>query len=396
MSSSPPPAGPRYGTRSLADLARSVLVSAGVDGPSSGRAREGALNAIPLPTAPRLCLLLLDGLGWELLQRHGELAPFLAAAARPEPLDAAFPTTTVASLGSLTTGCPPGEHGLVGATVALPWTDRPMSLLGWKLHGTGDNVPLVEREPPRLVQPCATLFERAADEGLRPVAVSPSDHSATGLSQAVLRGAVHVAADDPSELATAVTDALAATTHRLVYAYHGALDQVGHAEGTGSAAWRSQLARADALVAALAARLPPRALLVVTGDHGMVDVPRADQVDVADVPGLLGGVRVLAGEPRCRHVHVHPGSQDEVLATWRTRFGAAAAVVTRAQAVASGWFGPRVTTAAEQRIGDVVVAARGRLAITHKRVDPHQQEMVGHHGGLTRAELLVPLATLAS
>ncbi|HEX2026459.1 MAG TPA: alkaline phosphatase family protein [Nitriliruptorales bacterium] len=395
MNSSSLPAGPRYGNRSLADLARSVLVSVGLNGRGTATGQRDQ-DGLQLPTAPRLCLLLLDGLGWELLQRHGPLAPFLTAAARSEPLDAAFPTTTVASLGSLATGRAPGEHGLVGATVALPWTDRPMSLLGWKLHGVGDHVPLVDREPPQEVQPCATVFERAAAAGLRPVAVGPSGHADTGLSQAVLRGAVQVAVDDPSRLATTVIDALAGSTQRLVYAYHGALDQVGHAEGTGSAAWRAELARADALVAALAARLPPGALLVVTGDHGMVDVSRGDQVDVADTPGLLRGVRVVAGEPRCRHVHAHPGAQDDVLAAWRARLGAAATVVTRAQAVASGWFGPRVTAAVEQRIGDVVVAARGRLAITNKRMDPHQREMVGHHGGLTRDELLVPLVILES
>jgi hypothetical protein len=102
----PPPPVPRYGEASLADLASSMLAM--VDVP-------GCRNPLGLEPANRACLLLVDGLGWELLQANRDWAPFLAAAAASgRPLTAGYPATTASSLGSLGTGRPPGEHGLVG------------------------------------------------------------------------------------------------------------------------------------------------------------------------------------------------------------------------------------------------------------------------------------------
>src|SRR3989454_9618480 len=127
MAGSPAPPVPRYGTRSLAELVPSLLGLLGV---------AGLANPLALEPAARVALLLWDGLGWELLRATGPAAPFLNAMAG-EPLTAGFPATTAASLSSLTTGLPPGEHGLVGYTMALPGYDRAFNALTWSLYGVG-------------------------------------------------------------------------------------------------------------------------------------------------------------------------------------------------------------------------------------------------------------------
>src|ERR1022692_435898 len=87
-----PPTLPRYGEASLADLATSLLASLGAGGP----------NPLDLSPASRICLLVVDGLGWELLRAHQAAAPFLSElAATARPLSAGFPATTVTSLSSL-------------------------------------------------------------------------------------------------------------------------------------------------------------------------------------------------------------------------------------------------------------------------------------------------------
>ncbi len=97
-----PPTLPRYGDASLADLATSLLASLGTEEP----------NPLDLPQAARVCLLVVDGLGWELLRDHPAAAPFLSELAMTgRPLTAGFPATTVTSLTSLGTGRPPGQHG---------------------------------------------------------------------------------------------------------------------------------------------------------------------------------------------------------------------------------------------------------------------------------------------
>lgn len=403
----PPP--PRYGTVSLAEVAPSLLTALGWPirpprqanpagrrpPPGEGPAGPGlaAGDVLGLGPARKVCLVLLDGLGAHLLDAHRTAAPFLDAHRRGD-LDAAFPTTTVTSLATLTTGRPAGEHGMVGPTVRITGSDRPANLLTWRLSGVGPTVELEEILVPEVVQPHPTVFEVATAAGLRPVVLGPGEHARSGLSRALVRAADHRPVSGARELVRIAAATLRERGRRFVYAYHGALDQIGHARGCAHPRWRRALTEADRMVAALSRRLPAGTLLVVTADHGMVDVGTDELVDVTDHHGLREGVRLLAGEPRCRHVHARPGAAGHVLAAWRELVGERMWVVSREQAIAAGWFGPRVVPAARRWIGDVVAVARTPVGIVDKRHDPSHREMTGHHGALTDAERLVPLVVV--
>jgi predicted AlkP superfamily pyrophosphatase or phosphodiesterase len=179
------------------------------------------------------------------------------------------------------------------------------------------------------------------------------------------------------------------------YAYHGDLDLLGHVYGPGSDPWRFQLSQVDHLARSIAERLPAGGLLLVTADHGMVGVDETDRINVDDGVDLLDGVRLLAGEPRARHVYAEAGAAADVLAAWRERLGARATVLSRAEAVEAGWFG-HVTSRVEPRIGDVVAACTGTTAITRPATEPVLSELTGQHGSLTEDELLIPLLTYVS
>jgi hypothetical protein len=379
----PPPPVPRYGEASLADLATSMLAM--VDVP-------GCANPLGLEPANRACLLLVDGLGWELLQANRRWAPFLAAAAETGwPLTAGFPATTASSLGSLGTGRPPGEHGLVGYTMALPGLQRAFNCLRWSPYGIGGFEDLRDRFPPEELQPEPTLFERAMDDGVAVSRLGPGEHASSGLSRAVLRGGAFVDVMSMGDLAATAAHRLAGARRSLVYAYHADLDRTGHVRGVGSDALRLELANVDRLVAQIAERLPGDAALVVTGDHGMVDLRPEERIDLADQPELAAGVRLLAGEARARHVHASRGAARDVLSAWRELLGHAMWVWPRDEAIAGGWFGPRVPDRVRPRIGDVVAAAFGAVGVLERNVDPAQARLVGHHGSMTPAEQLVPL-----
>lgn len=350
----------------------------------------GMPDPIGFGSARAACIFLVDGLGLVPLRAAAADAPFLASAVRGS-LDTAFPSTTATSLATLWTGRPPGEHGMVGYTIWLPGHSRPLNLLRWSAYGVGGEGDMLDRVLPEEVQPLPTVFEVAQAAGVDVVVVGPAAHARSGLTRAVLRGARYRGTHTLDETVRAVSEELDAPGRRLVDAYHPDLDLYGHAIGVGSAAWRKELRRIDAAAAALAADLPDGCLLVITGDHGMVDVPEEGRLDVEDHPELLEGVRGLSGEPRARHVHTVEGAADDVRARWQAVLGERAWVLTREEAVAAGWFGSRVEGSALSRIGDVVVAARAPIAIVQRSVDPAQARMTGHHGSLTEAERLVPL-----
>ena len=367
---------PRYGERSLPDLASSLLASLGV---------PGERNPLGLPPAARVCLLVVDGLGWELLRDHPAAAPFLSELALSGgPLTAGFPATTVTSLASLGTGRPPGQHGMLGYQVAVPGKGKLLNGLRWD-----------KSVDPLAWQPGTTIYERAAAAGVSTYRVAASALEKTGLSTAVMRGNAYRPADSLGALAAEAAEALRWADRALVTVYHAQLDRTGHVFGCGSDAWRFQLGHVDKLAEQLASAIPAGTPLYVTADHGMVDVGPEDRIDADSTPGLLDGVALLGGEPRARHLYAVPGAADDVLQTWRDIIGDRAWVLSRDEAVGAGWFGP-VEPWLAGRIGDVVVAPAGSVAVVARKAEALESSLIGMHGSLTSADQLVPLLHLAA
>jgi hypothetical protein len=225
-------------------------------------------------------------------------------------------------------------------------------------------------------------------DGVEVTVVSRRVFRHSGLTRAVLRGGRFRGTDALGDLAAEMITAVPRPGRQFCYGYHADLDTLAHLHGPGSLPWRMQLAQVDRLAALVAEHLPPDAVLAVTADHGPVGVERMFDADAE--PALQQGVLLLGGDPRARHVHVRPGALDDVLAAWCEVLGADAWVVPGEQAVAEGWFGA-VTPQARDRIGDVVVAARGTAAVIRSVAEPVLSGLPGQHGSLTADEQLVPL-----
>lgn len=376
----PGPPVPRYASRSLGQVLPSLLGSLGL---------AGFANHLAIAPARRACLLVVDGLGSELLSRNAAAAPFLNSIAQ-EPLTAGFPATTGASLSTIATGLPPGEHGLIGYTLALPGYERAFNVLTWSLYGLGPRTELIDQLVPEQFQPRPTLAERAAAAGVQMHHLGPAFHDGSGLTRAILRGERFHAADSLGAL-TRMALRLLAGSSALVTAYHPALDAAGHVYGVSSQRWRDELVSIDNAVRVLAEELPQDAVLVVTGDHGMVDLRPQQRLDLADHPDLASGVTLLAGEARARYVRTAAGATDDVVSAWRSILADRMWVWTKDEAIATGIFGSTVSHRARERIGDIVAAAFAPVGIVQRDVDPAQARLNGHHGSLTAAEQLVPL-----
>ncbi|MDQ3664860.1 MAG: alkaline phosphatase family protein [Actinomycetota bacterium] len=368
MDSAPDPVLPRYGRSTLADLLPSIAARLGV---------PGCDDVLGLPAARSWVVLLIDGLGEHALDEHADAVPHLASLRGGPPLTACVPSTTATSITSLGTGLVPGRHGVVGYTSRIPGTLSLLNALTW--DATVD---------PAEWQPHPSVFERVAKSGGRASVVSRASFEGSGLTLASQRGSTYVAVESAWERIGVVAD-LAETPGSLTYAYESRLDKTGHKHGCSSPGWVEALRRIDQEAAALREALPPGTGLVVTGDHGFVDVPADHRVD-ADAGELAEGVVLLGGEARFRHLWTVAGATDDVVAAWRAGCGNRAWVVTREEAESAGWFGP-VDADVRPRIGEVLVAARGTAAVVTPSRFPRESEMVGFHGSLTAEEMNVPL-----
>jgi hypothetical protein len=360
----------------LGDVLPSVAAALGL--PVRGPAR------LPLPVARSAVVVLVDGLGEELLAARGGHAPFLrsvrAGLGDALAVDCGFPSTTATSMGTFGTARRAGSHGLVGMNVLAPELDLVFSELAWD-----------PRIDPIAWQPGSTVFEDVRAAGLPVVMIAPHYFDGSGLTRAALRGASFVPAQTLEQRVDAALAALAAHPRVLVYLYRGEVDKVGHVHGCQSFEWGEELERVDGELARLVRSCRRDVLVTVTADHGMIDVPHADRVDLADEPELLAGVRHVGGEARALHLYCDPGAAHAVAAAWRERLSPDLEVVTRAAAIERGWFGS-VEPHVLPRIGDLLAVAVGRIAIVDSRTArPELLRLVGQHGARTREESLVPV-----
>jgi Type I phosphodiesterase / nucleotide pyrophosphatase len=337
-----------------------------------------------LPDVQRIAVLLIDGLGHRLLPVAAPNAPLLAdvVAGRFGHLDelvSEFPSTTPTNVVSFGTGVRPGEHGILGFSLNVPGTDRVLAHVRWQ-----DDPPVSQW------QPVPTLFTRASAAGVRSSVVAHGSFAGTGLSTAAYGAVDYVAADDIDALATGVITQLNADV-RLVYGYHPDLDRAAHRHGIGSPRFMRAAAGVDELVTRIVTALPGDAALLVTADHGGLDIPQSARFDVGTDPVLSAGVRIVAGEPRVRYLHTEPGADADVLAAWRELLAGHADVLSRDEAVASGLFGP-VRPQHLDRIGDVVVICQGDTAVMATGWEPPEvAKLIGMHGGRTPVETAIPL-----
>ena len=360
------------GTRSIAGVAGDLL-----------GALRGESDA--LPPVESAVLVVVDGLGAISLRGHaGHARALTSGMSKKDVAQTVFPSTTAAALTTIVTGAWPGEHGLVGYRVRDPERDVLVNQLsGWETDGLD---PLVWQSAP-------TMFERATSAGHESFAVGLAAYARSGFTRATLRGASFVSAATPEERVEAAYALAHGHPGSVVYCYLPEVDKAGHKYGIASAEWVAALESVDA---ALARRVPPRVGVVVTSDHGMVDVPVNRQVVLEEEH--LEGLRHVGGEPRMLHLYVEPGADREVVTRrLRADLEGVADVVTREVAVSDGLFGPTVTPAARQRIGDLLVVSRGAWAVYDgTAADQRGRGMVGQHGALTPEESRVPLIRLGA
>lgn len=344
-------------------------------------------NRMHLPAASRVIVVLVDGLGAASLRaRSGHARTLSGAFTGGATLDSGFPTTTAAALATLATGVPPGQHGMVGYTVLDSVNDRIVN----QLSGWDDGI------DPATWQLEETVFERAVAAGFQAVAVGPERYRDSGFTHAVLRGAAYLTAASIEERFLAARAWLRRPgAPGILYLYIPELDVAAHAKGWESDEWTQRLETVDAGLRDLVSDLRPTDGVLLTADHGVLDVSVRSHVMIDRDPALTDGVRFVAGDPRCLQLHFEPALSESarlsLIESWRASESERAWVATREEAIEANWFG-EVSAVVAPRIGDLLIAARKNIAYYDGRTaSVHSRAMIGQHGSFSAAEVQVPL-----
>ena len=345
--------------------------------------RQGLPSWMPsglarLAEARQVLLLVLDGIGWDHLQRRRDDLPCLGAGEGGR-ITSVAPTTTATALTSITTGSTPAEHGIVGYRMAVGEDGRPadevLNVLQWRI-GTADA---------RRRLPAPALQRRPPFGGLGVAVLTRADFAPTGFTAAHLHGTRLVGWRVPSTLVVEAGRVLRGGAP-FVYAYYDGLDKVAHEHGLGEH-YEGELRTVDRLVEELVGTLPPGAALVVTSDHGQVEVGSNARLPA---PELVAATALFSGEGRFRWLHARPGAAGDLLEAAEELHGGEAWVRTRRQLVDDGVFGGPLAPEVEARLGDVALLAHAPVAFLDP-ADTGETRLAARHGSLTAAEVWVPL-----
>lgn len=374
---------PDYAGRGFTNLVASIVEACG------GAPRHAPLAALApreLAAAQNLVLLIIDGLGDLYLRGRG--AGGALEARRKGAITSVFPSTTASAITTSYTGWTPLEHGLTGWFTLFGEAGCVGSPLPFERRG--DKTPLGVA-PARLYR-AGPLFDGLARRSLV-VSYRPIIDAAYNLHHC---GRAERRAYDT--LDGLVQETVAAVKSgpepKFVYAYWPEFDALSHRYGNASAEAQAQFRRIDAAFAELMARLAGTDTLVVaTADHGFIDSVGADALDFADAPGLPGLLRYpLCGESRIAFCHVQQGRAAEFMDRARDWLGDRARVCASAELTGEGWFGggeahPRFA----ERIGDVALLMHGRATVKDWTPGESRHRHIGHHGGASEDEMLIPL-----
>ncbi len=332
----------------------------------------GELNRLRLPRVDSALVVLVDGLGFHNLREnlgHARHLSKLFSASGSASIRCGFPSTTAVSLTSFGTGLRAGTHGILGYQV-LDSQGSPRNMLnGWS---QGDD--------PRAWQPNQTVAELATSKGVRSSMVAASEYRGSGFTNVIMGDVQFIGEDDLGARAKAA-DIAASTKGSLVYLYFAELDQAAHRFGVESDQWFAALESIDQAVSLLGGRYG----LIVTADHGVMNVHTNNHTYLDEVEGFTEAVTHAMGDPRALFCY----GDINLARTALEAAGVDAHMTTISQAMEQGWVSGVVTT---DRLPDFVIVAKGDSAFYDRRTaKPQSLRMIGQHGGVDDRETRVPL-----
>ncbi|MDD6462122.1 MAG: alkaline phosphatase family protein [Bifidobacteriaceae bacterium] len=371
------------GARHLGCVLPAVTAALGCPVPTAIHADPDRLRReLGLPQARAAIVVLVDGLGyWNLTLRKGH-APYLrhllGDSTGSAPISTCFPATTVAAMGTFGTGTCPGLTGMTGYSQLNPSNGKICQLIAFR-----------DAIAPAQLQTQPTIFSALAGEGVRVTSIGLPKFATSALTEAAFHGADYHGLRHMDERAEAAADAC--REPGLTYLYFNECDKAGHNCGWESDTWIAAFEKIDGCLGLLRRSVPRGTLIVVVADHGMVQTDPDQRIDIAAVPELSRGVRLVGGEPRAPMLYVEPGTDPrDVADRWRDYLGDRAWVGTRREAIDAGFYGI-VRPDVEPMIGDVVAAANGRVTLVDSRCQADKAtRLPSVHGSATIMESDIP------
>jgi Type I phosphodiesterase / nucleotide pyrophosphatase len=362
-------------------------------------------------------LLIMDAFGYDQLQTvmaDGD-APGLAAACGSTqaffiPATSVFPSTTATALTSAATAHAPAQHGIMGTRAYVREVGSVVNFLHWTPGLAPNSTPYRDLQlNPETFVPVPNLYFTLENAGVDVGIVNWRNFRATAVSRFTTGGARagkqgYVDYLTPSDGFVQLRNRLLnlpEKTKSFTHLYIPNLDSAAHRYGPLSPCYRAEVATLDfALRRELFEPLRGRSdiVLLLVADHGQRTIDPDKVLWLNHHPDLTKCLCLPAtGESQARFLHVRSGQEESATAYIQTHLKDRFLAIPKDKAIQLGLFGLPEQPPTEQmsdRIGDLILIPKnGWSCFQHVgETEPKdcQTTILGIHGGVTRAEMLIP------
>jgi hypothetical protein len=371
----------------LVHLVRALASVCGVPDVPGGDAITRIMSLIG--PAEHVVFVLLDGLGMNLLRRlDGD--SFLASSLKME-LHAVAPSTTACALTSVATACYPARHGVTGWFTYEPELDLTVMMLPFAERY--NKRPLAERNiTAEQLLPVPAFLNRMTHRPLTllPAPIADTAYARYSRGYTDFLGYVSI----PHAIDQIAQHVMAATSATYTHLYLPDVDTLCHHVGVDQPGVLPLVHRIETELQRLADALGGRARIVISADHGLIDVPRPQQTALIDGDPLLAMLVVPpSGDARMPIFHVRQDRHGEFVEEFTRRMGSSMYLVPTEHAERLRLFGPEEMSAvARRRFGDYIAIPYRAATLFYappgtKVATPY----IGQHAGLSPQEMHIPL-----
>jgi predicted AlkP superfamily pyrophosphatase or phosphodiesterase len=375
---------------------------------------------LPADTMPKgkfshIFLILIDALGYLSFKKNRHYFP-LPQKTLISPLTTIFPSTTTAVLSTLSTGLLPQEHGLFEWRLYIPQIGDIIKTLPFCLTNSHQQDQLVSLgfNPEQVFFKKPTIYQKLAQKGIPSFAFSHQSYYKSAFAKTTLNGARLIPFTGLAELLTTLRQTTIKITNKypktFTYVYLDYLDSTGHRHGPESDHFKTELAQIALMIKQFFLQplkenpqLKSKSLVIITADHGQVQINPKETIYLNRFRKLTNNLKLkpnqepitATGGPRDVFLHLKKDQQDEVIAYLKKKLFSQADVYSSTEALKKGWFGNRQSSQKFlERLGEVLILPQDNLTVWLDNDEEKKIDKLGHHGGLTAEEMLVPLITI--
>lgn len=402
---------PQYGQNCISDIPNAILNLFKVETQKGKSQLEEHIEKSGYERINNVVLIVLDGFGFNQFSRYHQKYRFFAKIAEEGkvfPITSVFPSQTTNALTTLNTGLSPQEHSVFEYFIYLKEAGMVVDTLWFEHIDSNYRIKLLDKGfHAEMLFDGKTIHETLRENGIKAYAHIPASSAYSVCSSLIFKGSKVVPAVKISDTIVGLRKNLEKCDGSAYFFVHlDTLDTIAHVYGPNSYEYEAELSMISyllnkELIEKVSLRVAKETLILVTADHGSVDVDPKETIYLNHLPKVIenlqcggNGERILpTGSPRDIFLHVREEKLAETRKMLSRKLAEKAQVIETKEAIKNGLFG--IGDASEkflERAGNLLLLPYGNETIWIECSEGRRANFLGYHGGLSEEEMLVPFA----